>query len=357
MKRRFAVLCILFAYLNGCSDAPNVAASNASQTTLADSRISDLKEDILPGSKGGILPGSKGEILPGSKGEILPGSKGEILPGSKGDRNILSDLEVQVRLPDLSSDFAVQSEHDQLPLSVLWQFKLDQQLLSAPRLLSHFRNNGELVVTVSLENVPVSTTATYQEVLLLSSDGIIQAAAVIPALKAEQSLLEVPITIQSTAIWMMTKEYEKSSGQSFQSMSAEDFQTIEKLPELQDLAQAIEVAYKESKGRSDPTKNQSVKDSLQKGSQKLIKTDSTATSDSANSSNKPEASSNNADTKPGQDKKPQSETVEKASGNESKILSVSDSGTSTVSKSSTSKSTASSKPSSKPKKAKSSSKP
>ncbi len=244
MKRNFAIVSVLFAYLNGCSNVPTANFVKDSSTSAAESS-SSAAESHTSGAQ-----------------EILPGSKGGILPGSKGERNLLSDLEVQVNLPDLDSDFAVQSEYEH------WQFKLDQQTLLSPRILSVVHEDQKLLLTVKLENLTLSSNINYQELIIQSTDGIVQAAAVIPALKTDQHRLASPLTTKSTAIWLLAKAAEKSSGQSLQSMQPEEFQMIENDPELQSLVQALETAYKESKGKSQPEKNQAVQEVLQKTTQK-----------------------------------------------------------------------------------------
>lgn len=209
------------------------------------------------GRPAAVNPGTSGfqvqsdEILPGSKGDrngILPGSKGDrngILPGSKGDRSHLAALIVRVELP-ASSDFVVLALADPQPGD--WVASVDGQAVPT-RLLTVAKAPEATIASFELSEVPLG--GGVQELLFKSPDGNVRAAALLPALQAQQHELAAPLTPLSMAVWQLLKA--ERGGADLQTLSPASIEAEAKTPAALNLAAELEAQLRAKDQTAKPT--------------------------------------------------------------------------------------------------------
>ncbi|MEZ0370151.1 MAG: hypothetical protein ACAI44_13775 [Candidatus Sericytochromatia bacterium] len=219
-----------------------------------------------------------------------------ILPGSKGDRTRLAELEVQLRLPGLdAADFAVKALAVPEDLNK-WTAEVDGQQV-ALQFKASAEAQGELLLSFVLRDVNGSETE-LQEILLRSSDQVLQAAALIPGLRLGQKRLESPLNSESLAVWLIARKYQMHAGKKLQDLSLADLQQLMALPDVKTLAQSLKELYRQSKGKADPTKSEQITKETSESSDKLaekIKSNpapETSTSPKPSSSPKPSTNPN-----------------------------------------------------------------
>lgn len=181
---------------------------------------------------------------------ILPGSKGDrnhILPGSKGDRSHIASLEVQLRLPEIGFEIAFTTLAEQKPAQ--WTARVDA-LPVKTRLIKTRIEGGDAIIYFALEELNVESLSTH-ELLFVSPEQIVQAAALVPGFQPGQVSISEPVTTQSTAVWLIAEQYQQQKGAKVQDLSSEDIKALNSLPELPDFAQQIRDVYRSSKGKSD----------------------------------------------------------------------------------------------------------
>ncbi len=252
MKHRLNKNVLAILVLTACSADPN---------TLTSSPATQPSTAVIAGALD-----SNSQILPGSKGDpshILPGSKGDrtnILPGSKGDRSHIAGLEVQLRLPEIGfqTAFVIQSE----PTPAQWTVHLDSQVVKS-KLIKVRSEGADAIIYFALENLDVENLNTH-ELIFASSDKVVQAAALVPALKPEQTSISEPVTPQTTATWLVADEYQRKKGAKVQELKADELKTLSGLPEITSLAEQIRDLYRSSKGRANLAKSDQVLKELAK---------------------------------------------------------------------------------------------
>lgn len=218
---------------------------------------------------------------------ILPGSKGDrnhILPGSKGDRSHIASLEVQLRLPEIGFETAFTTLAEQKPAQ--WTARIDA-LPVKTRLIKTRIEGGDAIIYFALEELDVERLSTH-ELLFVSPEQIVQAAALVPEFQPGQVSISEPVTTQSTAVWLIAEQYQQQKGAKVQDLSPEDIKTLTSLPELPDLAQQIRDVYRSSKGKSDFKKAEQI---LKKLEQVVRKADEKLKLNSKSSSATPQNSS------------------------------------------------------------------
>lgn len=281
MKGRLSRL-IFLGLLTACGGDPHSLNSspNAQPSTAVVAGALDSKSQILPGSKGDPT-----HILPGSKGD-----RTNILPGSKGDRSHIAALEVQLRLPEIGfqTAFVIQSE----PTPAQWSVHLDSQVVKS-RLIKVRTEGADAIIYFALENLEVESLNTH-EIIFASSDKVVQAAALLPALKPEQTSISEPVTPQTTATWLVADEYQRKKGAKVQELNADELKILSGLPEITVLTEQIRDLYRSSKGKANLAKADQVLKELAKAvSQAEQKIDKQSQSPNQQSS-RPSAVTNNS---------------------------------------------------------------
>ena len=192
---------------------------------------------------------------------------GGILPGSKGDRKHLAALEVQLQLPALASaDFAIKALAVP-PALDRWTATVDGKQVGLS-FQAATEVEGEVLLSFVLSDVGIAETG-MQEFLFHAEDKVLQAAGLVPRLGREQKRLSAPLTSESTAVWMIARNYQKGKGKALQDLTPEQFALLQALPEVKTLAQSLKQLYRQSKGKADPTKSEHLNAQADQGSVKL----------------------------------------------------------------------------------------
>ncbi|MEZ0370150.1 MAG: hypothetical protein ACAI44_13770 [Candidatus Sericytochromatia bacterium] len=175
-----------------------------------------------------------------------------ILPGSKGDRNTLAQLEVQLLLPDFEafSQGSLVLALTDAQLAGQWVAVVDGQPVKT-RLVASTATGGERTLSFVLEDVNLGNTE-FQEILLRSPDQGIQAAALVPALQAGQSRLAEPLSLLSTAVWLLASEDQADRGESPQHLSTDEFRQLQARPDATVLAGSLKKLFLDGKGQLAP---------------------------------------------------------------------------------------------------------
>ena len=200
----------------------------------------------------------------------------QILPGSKGDRNLHRTLQVQILLPVAEASMALKqlSTDDLAGLDVSgWNAHFDAKAAVETRLLKVERLADELRLSFQLEQIEPLATVAFHELVFYAGDGIVQTAALLPALDAAPpegpSILSESLSSTTLSQWLIARQFQEERGQSLQALSKAEFQELSNLPDVADLAQHLAAMYRQNKGKSDPLKSDIIRAKAGSGSKHL----------------------------------------------------------------------------------------